>query len=106
MDYKNRYGTAALTPVGPVTPVSKIVGVDVIDAGYGFDLDTAAKLALVTENARLQPAFNMARRQCYVLYHHSPNTVQVCRLDSLVCTEADPHATLDRLNKYAATVAA
>lgn len=102
MDYKNQYGSATLTPVGPTVHVSKVVGADVIDAGYGFDLDAAAKLSLITENARLQPAYNMARRQCYVLYHHSPSEVQVCRLDALVSTEADPHATLDRLNSYAA----
>lgn len=105
MDYQNQYGSATLTPIGPVIPVSKVVGADVIDAGYGFDLDTAAKLALVTENARLQPAYNMARRQCYVIYHHSPSTVQVCRLDALACTEDAPHVTLDRLNKYAAMAA-
>lgn len=105
MDYENQYGTATLTPVGPVVHVSTVVGVDVIDAGYGFDLDTAAKLALITENAQLQPAYSMERRQAYVLHHHSPSTVQVCRLDALVCTEIDPHATLDRLNRYAAMAA-
>lgn len=105
MDYRNKFGTATLTPVGPIVHVSEVVGSEVIDAGYGFDLTTAAQLALVTENARLQPAYNMARSQSYVLCHHSPSTVQVCRLDALSCTETDPHATLDRLNKYAAMAA-
>ena len=104
MDYKNKYGTATLTPIGPIVHVSKVVGAEVIDAGYGFDMATAERLALVTENARLQPAYNMARRQCYVVCHHSPSEVQVCRLDALVCTETDPHATLNRLNKYAQMV--
>lgn len=105
MDYSNKYGTATLTPVGPVVHVSDVVGSDVVDAGYGFDIGTSAKLALITENVSLQPAFNMARRQGYVLYHHTSSTVQVCRLDALTCTQDDPHATLDRLNKYAAMAA-
>ena len=105
MDYKNQYGTATLTLVGPIIHVSKVVGADVIGAGYGFDLDTAAKLALITENARLQPAYNMALRQFYVLFHHSPSEVQVCKLDALASTEAEPHVTLERLNKYAAMAA-
>lgn len=102
LDFKNRFGTATLTLVGPTIPVSTVVGAEVINAGYGFDMDTAAKLALITENARLQPAYNMELRQWYVLFHHSPSDVQVCRVDAVVCTEADPHAMLDRLNKYAA----
>ena len=106
MDYKNKYGTATLTPVGPIIHVSEVVGSEVIDAGYGFDLTTSAKLALITENVRLQPAYNMVRCQSYVIYHHTPSAVQVCRLDALVCTEADPHATLDWLNKYSAMAAA
>lgn len=101
MDYSNKCGTATLTPVGPIVHVSAVVGTEVIDAGHGFDIDTAAKLALVTENCKLQPSYNMERKQCYVLYHHTPSTVQVCRLDALACTEDDPHATLDYLNKRA-----
>jgi hypothetical protein len=99
MDYSNKYGTATLTPVGPVVHVSAVVGTEVIDSGYGFDMDTAAKLALVTENFRLQPSYNMERKRFYVMYHHTPSTVQVCRLDALACTEEDPHATLSYLNK-------
>lgn len=102
MDYKNEYGTATLTPVGPITHVSAIVGQEVIAAGYGFSIDTAAKLALITENHRLQPSYNMALRQCYVLFHHTPSEVQVCRLDQLECTEVNPHATLANLARAAA----
>lgn len=102
MNYSNKYGTAVLTPLGSIIHVSDIVGSDVVDAGYGFDTDTAEKLALITENVRLQPSFNMARRQWYVVYHHTSNTVQVCRLDELTCTEDEPRATLARLNNYKA----
>lgn len=101
MNYSNKYGTATLTPVGPIVHVSAVVGTDVIDSGHGFDIDTAAKLALVTENFKLQPSYNMARKKCYVMYHHTPSTVQVCRLDALDCTENDPHTTLDYLNRCA-----
>lgn len=99
MDYANKYGNATLTPIGPTVHVSKICGEDVIDSGYGFDMDTAAKLALITENDRLQPAFNMTRKLAYVVLHHSPSDVQVCRLDALAYTGGDPHSTLNFLNK-------
>ena len=101
MEYSNKYGIATLTPVGPIIHVSKVNGAEVIGDGYGHDIDTAAKLALVTENHKLQPAYNMALKKCYVLFHHTPSTVQVCRLDALVCHESDPHGTLDLLNRCA-----
>lgn len=40
----------------------------------------------------------MARRLCYVMKHHGPSMVQVCRLDMLDCTEEDPDSTLRMLN--------
>ena len=98
MDYANKFGTATLTPVGPVVHVRTVVGTTVIDDGYGFDMDTAEKLALITENARLQPSYNMARRLCYVMLHHSPSQVQVCRLDRLTYVGGDPSETLNHLN--------
>jgi len=98
MDYANRYGSATLSPVGPVMRVSDVIGASVIDAGHSFDLKTAAQLALVTGNVGLQLAYNMARRMCYVVKHHSPSTVQVCHLDKLECTEDDPDSTLRMLN--------
>lgn len=53
MEYTNRFGTATLTQVGPIVHVKTIDGATVIDDGYGFDVDTAMKLALITENARV-----------------------------------------------------
>lgn len=99
MNYTNRYGEATLTPVGPIVHVSTVRGEQVIDDGYGFDMDTAGKLALITENRRLQPAYNMVRRLSYVMLHHSPSDVQICRLDHLNYTGGDPWDTLNYLNK-------
>lgn len=92
MKYTSEYGTATLTPIGPELHVSRVDGTSIIDEGFGFDIDTAAKLVLITGNQHLQPAYNMSRRMCYVVYHHSPNMVQVCRLDKLNYIGEDPHS--------------
>lgn len=99
MQYSNRYGAAEISLIGEVVHVSEINGAAVVNAGYGFDIDTAEKLALITENRHLQPAYNRATKSFYVMYHHTSIMVQVCRLDGLTYTGGDPRLTIEQLNR-------
>lgn len=99
LHFENRYGKATLRLVGEVMHVSKVDGLEVIDAGHGYEFEVASQLTLITGNERLQPVYNMVRRKFYVMKHHTSSTVQVCHLESISCTDEDPYATIQMLNR-------
>jgi hypothetical protein len=80
--YTNEYGTLELEP-------SEYVDIDTIRVAttpdeFKFDLPTAEKIALLTETARTQIAFDYPKmKQAIIVHHVAPSIVAVCRVHSL-----------------------
>ncbi len=81
LHFKNKYGTLTLKLVSAVMPVDSIHGAD-IDNAYKFDLKTAEKVALITENRRIQIGGTNAH-DCYVVAHESVSTAAIARIETM-----------------------
>jgi hypothetical protein len=85
--WSNRYGTLEVEPVGEVQAVSGIRGTDV-DDDLKFDVDTAEKIVLITENRRCQIAVSSVRGNgSYLLVHTSCSMAAVVKIVSLEFTD-------------------
>ncbi|HAY3553782.1 hypothetical protein [Elizabethkingia meningoseptica] len=99
--YKNKYGSLKLIPVSDLMKVSNIKGVD-IDKKYKFDINTAEKVALITENYDTQISFGFPiTNHAYIIKHESSSTGYICELSELNFKE-EINATkeISQSNKY------
>jgi len=81
--WSNRYGTLVVEPVTEVGPVAGIRGAN-IDDEVKFDLDTAGKIVLVTDNRRCQVSGEFrGGGRLYLIVHTSCSTAAVVRVVSL-----------------------
>ncbi|HFI4796489.1 TPA: hypothetical protein ACGQK4_002208 [Elizabethkingia anophelis] len=100
-EYKNKYGSLKLIPVSDLMKVSNIKGID-IDKKYKFDINTAEKVALITENYDTQMSFGFPiTNQAYIIKHESSSTGYICELSDLNFNE-EVNATneISQRNKY------
>ncbi len=83
INYQNKYGKATLTPVSEVLRVSEVsyAKMPKLIEQVKLSIDQAEKLALITENNKIQIAFPMGKKLCYVLHHLTPSTVQICSVE-------------------------
>lgn len=82
-EWSNRYGTLVVAPVTEVQAVGGIRGADMRDE-LKFDLETAEKIALITDNRRCQISGDFKRGgRYYLLVHVSCSRVAVVRIVSL-----------------------
>jgi hypothetical protein len=82
--YKNEYGVLELVPL-EYRDINTVLVTDTPDE-YRLDLETAEKIALITENCGVQLAFgdsSLGLKQAIVVHHSGPRTVAVCRVHSL-----------------------
>lgn len=95
LDFQNRYGRLTLSLVSEVRPVNEIHGVDLDDA-IKFDIDTAERIALITDNRGIQIAPHKVgdKWRCYVVVHDSPSTVAVAKIETLDYVGRDPKQEL------------
>jgi hypothetical protein len=102
MKYQNSYGTLVVEPVSPLMLVRNIRGVDFPD-DIKFDVDTAAKIALITENNRTQLAFQpwTAAKDAlgYLIVHETPDTARVVRIVSMDYTGPEPHREIENCRR-------
>jgi hypothetical protein len=83
LTYKNKYGCLEIEIVGPYQKVSTIRCKD-IDERYSFDMDTAKKIALITENNRVQLCFSSGNlNKVFLVHHQSSSMAAVCKIVSL-----------------------
>lgn len=82
--WSNEFGSLVVEPVTGVMQVSSIFGKDLED-GVKFDVGTAEKIALITENRRCQIGVQRDWK-CYLIVHTSPNTAAVVKVVSLEYT--------------------
>ena len=95
MKYENEYGKLIVEPLTDNRPVSSIKGADV-PADCMFDLDTAEKIVLITENQRSQIGVRPSRR-CYLVVHESPSSACAVRIVSLDYAGPDAGQEIERL---------
>lgn len=88
LDFQNRYGQLRLVLVDGVRNVRDIHGKDV-DPAHKFGLETAEKIALVTDNRGIQLG-GFGAHDCYVVVHETPNTAAVARIESLTYVGQNP----------------
>lgn len=88
LNFQNRYGQLTLVLVTDVRHVRDIHGKDV-DAAHKFGLETAEKIALVTDNRGIQLG-GLGAHDCYVVVHETPDTAAVARIETLTYTGGDP----------------
>jgi hypothetical protein len=83
INYQNKYGKATLTPVSEVLRVQDVsyAKMPQLIEQVKFSIDQAEKLALITGNKKIQIAFCMDKKLCYVLHHLTPSTVQICSVE-------------------------
>jgi hypothetical protein len=86
ISYQNNYGTLVLEPVSEYRSVDGIRSDIVPENSRFYGIDVAEKVALITENRRIQIAFQMPLTRNsfgYILHHDSPNTCAICRISSM-----------------------
>jgi hypothetical protein len=98
MKYSNTYGSLQLEPIGPFKAVNTIRGVDLPD-DIKFSMDTAEKIALITDNRGIQLCFESFKK-VYVIIHQGPSLAAVARIVNMEFDEKiNPAQEIDRLAK-------
>ena len=94
--YENKYGKLVVEHLTDYKPVSFIHGVDLPDDCM-FDLDTAEKIVLITENRRTQIGVMPPPRKCYLVVHESCSFACAVRIVSLDYTGPSAAQEIDML---------
>lgn len=100
--HKNKFGSVAFRLVSDVLPVGDIRGAD-IESAHKFDIDTAEKIALITENGRVQicPVKEPGGWRFYVVLHATESTAAVAAIDSMHYTGANPRQEIRNARTWA-----
>lgn len=98
--YSNKYGCVELEIVGEYTHVSTFHA-NMINSEFFFTIDEAEKLALITENNRLQVCFDpKSLKRAYVIVHKSSSVAALTRIKSMKFYDGiNATNELSRLNK-------
>lgn len=83
-NFSNKYGSLKVVFVGERQEVSKIKSAEFPEDVF-FDMETAEKIALITNNRRMQISFRKIDKgnHGYLLYHFLASEVSLCRIESL-----------------------
>lgn len=100
--FKNKFGSVTFRPVTEITHVKNIRGADV-EARCLFDVETAEKLALITENHRVQicPTQGPDGWRCYVVLHEDSANVAVAEIEELTYIGGVPAAEIHNAREMA-----
>ena len=98
LTFKNKYGTLVIEPVGEVVYVRDIHGKDTPKELW-FDMDTAEKIALITENWHVQLCIH-SLKEVYLIAHTACEKafrVKIVTLEYI--GPANPMAEIERCNR-------
>jgi hypothetical protein len=86
--------------MSPSLPVSKISS-SMVPEDCFFDIDVAEKLALITENRRMQIAFVPPKYQKgYIFFHNMTSMAQLLKIENLAFKEdINPTEEIQRLKR-------
>lgn len=98
--FSNKFGAVAFRPLSEPRTIAGIRGAD-LDPACTFDIETAEKIALITENRRVQIApFKTANGwRCYVFLHETANTGAVAEIESLAYVGGEPAHELQKARR-------
>ncbi|MFW9871991.1 MAG: hypothetical protein ACFFG0_02740, partial [Candidatus Thorarchaeota archaeon] len=82
INYKNKYGSLVLEQIEPERAISEWTFTKEL-LPIGFDVETAEKIALITENKKIQLALSMDFKIFYCFYHTNVNSGFVCKIKSI-----------------------
>ena len=103
VSFSNSYGTVSVTPVTEFMAVSGIRKTHAQAKANTFSLDDAEKIALITENRKIQicPHFMPMDGLAYLILHDSPSTAAICKVEikNFSCNKsaADEISMLNRM---------
>ena len=85
--WSNEYGSLEVEPVTEAGPIKGVRGVDIDDA-VKFDLDTAEKIVLITDNRRCQVSGEFREGgRLYMMVHTSHSVAALVKIVSLEFTD-------------------
>lgn len=102
--YKNEYGELEVESISKTQSLHGWYVKDLPD-DIKFDLDTAEKIVLITENRKSQITGDwFGNKMCVFVYHISPSDVQICKINKLIFTSSvNPTEELEKFGKRDAT---
>lgn len=92
--YSNKYGTLVVEPITEVMPVKEVRLANFPDDAK-FDLDTAERVVLITENRRSQIVVASVHQPVGLVVHESPSTCWIARIVSLDYTGPNPQQAIE-----------
>lgn len=85
IEIRNSFGALSLTPIMPFVPVSDISVNNYPQAKLNMvSLESAAKVALISENNKIQICFPTTTKfqdAAFVVYHDTPRTGAICAVE-------------------------
>lgn len=95
---RNEFGTVELVPVTGILPIAQLSSALPAAQMHRFDLDTAERIALITENRGVQICCPMHwRGQAFLILHDGPSAGAVCRVSVVEwLSDEDPIEVLSR----------
>jgi hypothetical protein len=98
--FSNEFGVVELVPVMEFMTISNINKTHPMVQQNSFDLETAEKIALITENKGIQICCILELNTAYLVLHNSSSTAAICKviIKSFLSTEK-PSEILNRLNR-------
>ena len=98
--FRNRFGSASVTPIAEPLAINGLSSSNPIAQANMIDMETAEKLALISDNKRIQILFEAPfSGRAFVVLHGTPKTsVAICRvrINAFACAKS-PSAMLEEL---------
>jgi hypothetical protein len=99
LNYSNEYGSLSFELVTEFLPVSQINKTIVPEDAF-YPIETLEKIALITENKRLQPVYIFQDKRGYYILHNSVSTGAVVKISNISFTkDVNPEEEIDRLKR-------
>lgn len=95
INYKNKYGELEIETITEAMPVSTVLVSMVEQVNACFDLETAEKIALITDNKKIQIGIDGETKKCYLVYHYTTSLVSICKINRLVYVGGIPKEEIE-----------
>jgi len=95
--FQNKFGTLVVEPYGEFENIADIHGKNLPD-DVKFDLETAEKIVLITDNYKIQ--IGIVFPIAYMMVHVSPSVVQVVKIRSIEYVGGVPKEEIEQAIKF------
>lgn len=98
--YNNKFGNLIVKPITDYMHIDNIIiDNEIVQKDCMFDIDTAEKIVLITENKNCQISTN-DKKWFYLVAHKSPSIVCVVKIVSINCYSKNPTQDIEDANRY------